>query len=109
MVLHSGRFSRYMGSQAVCGEGCVSAMPPPRLRLGVQASRAPIWPALLLLAGPWVSLGNDGLWRPSHHGLVQGQTVLSRVPDLKEVSTGKSKTAFLPSGDTALGLRFSPS
>lgn len=75
---------------------------------GNAGSQAPTWPALLLLAGPQVSLGNAGIWSPSRHGLVQGQTVLSRVPDLKEVSTGKSKTAFLPSAVTALGFSALP-
>lgn len=41
-------------------------------------------------------LGNDGIQRPSHQGLVQGQTVLRRVSDFKEIPTGKSKAVFLP-------------
>lgn len=50
---------------------------------------------LLVLAGPQMSFSNDGIWTPSHQRLVQGQTIL-RVSDLKEISAGKSKAAFLP-------------
>lgn len=49
-----------------------------------------------MLAGPQMSFSNDGIWRPSHQGLIQGQTIVRIVSDLKELSAGKSKAAFLP-------------
>lgn len=49
-----------------------------------------------MLAGSRMSFSNDGIWRPSHQGLVQGQTILRRVSDLREISASKSKAAFLP-------------
>lgn len=64
---------------------------------GNEGSPAPTWPILLLLAGPQVPLSDDGPWGPSHEGLVQGQTILRRVPDLKEVSAAKPRAAFLSS------------